>query len=179
MFNTKSVSLGSKETGILLIMYSMYVFLCAIYSKIMDMCYPSYGKSAEIGFADMAAATTSFETQDQSNRPTIDGFEACKQARKLANHRTLVSRQLIGAILRGEVQMSTLMADGEQTSSADGGDQSLSEGLSEGQRSTGQAKGTSSGTVENQKYLHAFNSHLFDTNVKSLAKVDELEVSII
>ena len=56
-------------------------------------CCPAYGKSNEIGFADMAAATTSFENQDKTNRPTIDGFEAYKKNRALQNQRTMVRRR--------------------------------------------------------------------------------------
>ena len=81
------------ETLVLLSLYTSYVILCAMFGKLMDMCCPAYGKSNQIGFADMAAATTSFDNQDKTNRPTIDGFEAYKKNRALQNQRTMVRRR--------------------------------------------------------------------------------------
>ena len=71
------------EACILLLLYATYVLLCAVYARIMDSLCPSYGKSNQIGFAEMGAATTSFDANDKTNRPSVDGFEAYKKNRQL------------------------------------------------------------------------------------------------
>ena len=99
----------SFETFLLLAGYLGYIILCAVYARIMDKCCPSYGGADQIGFAEMGAATTSFDAQDKTNRPSVDGFEAYKKNRQLQNRRTVVARQLVGSILRGEAEYSELI----------------------------------------------------------------------
>ncbi len=108
----------SSETFVLLGLYAGYIILCALFGRIMDKFCPAYGASNSIGFAEMGAATTSFDAQDKTNRPSIDGFEAYKKNRQLQNRRTVVARQLVGAVLRGEATYEELTGSAQAT--ADG-----------------------------------------------------------
>lgn len=116
----------SSETILLLVLYATYIVLCAAFGRIMDKVCPAYGSSNSIGFAEMGAATTSFDAQDQTNRPSIDGFEAYKKNRQLQNRRTVVARQLVGAVLRGEATYEDLTSS---SASTEGYAADVSEGL--------------------------------------------------
>lgn len=124
----------SGETIILLLLYGGYIFLCAAFGRIMDKVCPAYGSSNSIGFAEMGAATTSFDAQDKTNRPSVDGFEAYKKNRQLQNRRTVVARQLVGAVLRGEATYEELTGSAQPT--ADGYTAENSENLAGGTAST-------------------------------------------
>ena len=87
----------------------------------------------------MGAATTSFDAQDKTNRPSIDGFEAYKKNRQLQNRRTVVARQLVGAVLRGEATYEELTGSAQQTT-GDGYSADVSEGLATGSASGAHAK---------------------------------------
>jgi Ca2+/Na+ antiporter len=129
----------SRETFILLGLYTAYIIVCAIFGRIMDKFCPAYGASNSIGFAEMGAATTSFDAQDKTNRPSIDGFEAYKKNRQLQNRRTVVARQLVGAVLRGEATYEELTGSAQQTT-GDGYSADVSEGLATGSASGAHAK---------------------------------------
>jgi Ca2+/Na+ antiporter len=145
----------SNETILLLVLYACYIFLCAIFGRIMDKCCPSYGNASSIGFAEMGAATTSFDAQDKTNRPTVDGFEAYKKNRQLQNRRTVVARQLVGAVLRGEVQYDDLT--GTSAKPATDGYAAAEEAL-DGTESGNHAKGM-------------MDSNLFDASVANIDDV--------
>merc|ERR1712166_613091 len=166
---------SSGEAITLLCLYATYVTICALFGRIMDQFCPSYGKSNQIGFAEMGAATTSFDAQDKTNRPQVDGFEAYKKNRQLQNKRTLVARQLVGSILRGEVQYDELMGNKVAPAGAPAGDgnggalsQSPSDSLSDGAAHSAADSGESG---SGQKAL--FDSKLFDVGTLSLEEVPE------
>ena len=146
----------SFETFLLLAGYLGYIILCAVYARIMDKCCPSYGGADQIGFAEMGAATTSFDAQDKTNRPSVDGFEAYKKNRQLQNRRTVVARQLVGSILRGEAEYSELI--GKEPAQQEGYEADHSESLA-GARSSHTAK-------------DIMDSKLFNADVHAL---DEIE----
>eukprot|EP01051_Picozoa_sp_SAG22_P023387 SAG22_NODE_6012_length_916_cov_1.022032_1_plen_305_part_11 len=156
------------ESGFLLFLYASYIFICAIFGKLLDTLCPTYGKSNQIGFADMAAATTSFDAQDKSARPSIDGFEAYKKNRQLQMQRTMVSRQLVGAILRGDVAMSALMGDDAKAAPE------TPEGLGEG-LGVGDPTRPAGAKTDDEALMDTFNSKLFDQNLTSLEDVEAAE----
>jgi len=147
----------SFETFLLLAGYLGYIILCAVYARIMDKCCPSYGGADQIGFAEMGAATTSFDAQDKTNRPSVDGFEAYKKNRQLQNRRTVVARQLVGSILRGEAEYSELI--GKEPAQQEGYEADHSESLA-GARSSHTAK-------------DIMDSKLFNADVHALDEIEE------
>jgi Ca2+/Na+ antiporter len=147
----------SSETIILLVLYCAYIVLCAVFGRIMDKCCPAYGNANSIGFAEMGAATTSFDAQDKTNRPTVDGFEAYKKNRQLQNRRTVVARQLVGAVLRGEATYDELTGSAP-SSSPDGYSADVSEGLA-------------NGTPGGNKAKDMMDSSLFDAAVTNIDDV--------
>eukprot|EP01045_Picozoa_sp_COSAG04_P006671 COSAG04_NODE_332_length_16554_cov_392.698590_14_plen_800_part_00 len=150
------------ESIFLLAGYTFYIVLCAVYARIMDKLCPSYGSANQIGFAEMGAATTSFDAQDKTNRPSVDGFEAYKKNRQLQNRRTAVARQLVGSILRGEASYDALVGNkGEGGETADGYSQDVSEGLSTGE------------TVGANHAQQLMDSKLFDASIQSVDEVKE------
>ena len=152
----------SNESLALLAGYMSYVLLCAMYGRIMDKVCPAYGNSNQIGFAEMGAATTSFDAQDKTNRPTVDGFEAYKKTRQLQNRRTVVARQLVGAVLRGEVEYDQLTGGANAGAvSSDGYAAQSSEGLS---------NGVQAGESHAQQMM---DSKLFDSNIVALDDIPE------
>lgn len=146
----------SGETIVLLTLYGLYIVLCAVFGRIMDKICPAYGSSNSIGFAEMGAATTSFDAQDKTNRPSVDGFEAYKKNRQLQNRRTVVARQLVGAVLRGEATYEELTSSAQP--STDGYTADVSAGL---------ANGTASGTTAKD----LMDSSLFDAAVTNIDDV--------
>lgn len=154
------------EACVLLLLYASYVLLCAMYGRIMDKLCPSYGKTNQIGFAEMGAATTSFDAFDKTNRPSVDGFEAYKKNRQLQNKRTMYARQLVGSILRGEKQYDKLVGNAPTPRDASVDvDSSLSESLG--------PSGPKSDVSDHQQEL--FDSKLFEADVTSLDEVEAAE----
>ena len=149
----------------LLSLYFLYVFLCAMYGRMMDKVCPSYGKANQIGFAEMGAATTSFDAADNTTRPTIDGFEAYKKNRQLQNKRTLVARQLVGSILRGEVQYDHLVGNVQPSSDDQTEQDTLSETLADGAGDSRANHGKHAQEI--------FDSKLFHDSITSLDQVED------
>jgi Ca2+/Na+ antiporter len=154
------------EACILLLLYATYVLLCAVYARIMDSLCPSYGKSNQIGFAEMGAATTSFDANDKTNRPSVDGFEAYKKNRQLQNKRTMYARQLVGSILRGEKQYDQLVGNAPAPGIVST-DASLSESLG-----AGGLPGLTPELSPEDKHQELFDSKLFEAGVTSLDEVE-------
>jgi hypothetical protein len=168
--NDELAVVSGTEACVLLVFYFTYVLLCAVYARIMDKFCPSYGKSNQIGFAEMGAATTSFDANDRTARIDVDGFEAYKQNRLLQNKRTMVARQLVGSILRGEASYDTLVGNAPAPSVAPEGTATLSEGLS-----GGGSAGEGGGGGGDDAAAHAqavFDSKLFDAGTSSLAQLE-------
>ena len=55
------------------------MLFCARFMDVSWTNLPKLRKSKPNRFAEMGAATTSFDAQDKTTRPTIDGFEAYKE----------------------------------------------------------------------------------------------------
>jgi len=142
------------ETLIFLAVYTTYVIICAMFGRLMECCCSSYGDHSKIGFAEMGAATTSFDAQDKTNRPSIEGFEIYKN-RQLQNRRTVIARELVGSILRGEVSSADLKVKKPAKS-----------GTGEGLTIEGEHE-------DHGSALDAFNSKLFDPTIQGLDEIEE------